>query len=49
MPTQTAASILSGLKQQQWTGLRGLEKVQCLSAEGRARAREAGGAAHAPR
>lgn len=38
MPTQRAASIPSGLEQQQWTGLRGLEKVQCLFAEGWARA-----------
>lgn len=30
MPTQRAASIPTGLLQQQWTGLRGLKKVWCL-------------------
>lgn len=30
MPTQRAVSIPSGLGKQQWTSLRGLEKVQCL-------------------
>lgn len=29
-PTQRAASIPSGLGQQQWTNLKDLEKVQCL-------------------
>lgn len=33
MPTQRAASIPSGLRQQQWTGLRGLERCSA-SAEG---------------
>lgn len=33
MPTQRAAGIPSGLRQQQWTGLRGLERCSA-SAEG---------------